>query len=354
MHLRFAHASERERVQAFIDRHWRRGHVLATSRRLLEWQHLDPNGERLNFLLLEEDEEARGPEPLGILGFIPTHQFDPGLERDRHLWLAIWKIREDARAGRAGLSMVAHLRDSLKPASMGSFGINEVVLPIYRWLGYRVSRLNQWVLMNPATTAPRIALPSSTAENPFCQGRAGDLVELTAEDLERNAGEIRALCEAGPAPPKSAEYLKRRYLDHPFYDYRVAALREGSRPSAGAVFRAQEAKGGACVRVVDAFGPGGGVAKCLSALCARLFEEPRIEHCDFFEQGKVPAEAMEAEGFRRVQDVPGLVVPSYFEPFVAENVTLESACWCETEQPYAFVKGDCDQDRPNTIAAEPT
>lgn len=75
----------------FIDAHWRRGHVLATSRPLMDWQYR-AESDRYNFLLALQESDL-----LGVLGYIPTRRYDPALAENNVLWLTLWKIRDDCK-----------------------------------------------------------------------------------------------------------------------------------------------------------------------------------------------------------------------------------------------------------------
>src|SRR5687768_5450712 len=81
-------------VQRFIHDHWALNHVLSTHRELFEWQHCAPD--RCNFIVARREAEI-----LGVLGFIPTTQYDASLADRCTIALALWKIRPDA--GEAGL-----------------------------------------------------------------------------------------------------------------------------------------------------------------------------------------------------------------------------------------------------------
>ena len=47
---------------------------------------------------------------------------------------------------------------------------------------------------------------------------------------------------------------------------------------------------------------------------------------------------------------PVVVIPNYFEPFERRNVELDFVIYTDVSAfDFRFVKGDCDQDRPNEL-----
>jgi len=87
MEIRLLKKTELPLLQRFIHEYWRPDHVLSKSRQLMDYQHF--NGEAYNFVVAIEGEKI-----YTALGFIPTRQYDPAIERF-DIWLAIWCKSDD-------------------------------------------------------------------------------------------------------------------------------------------------------------------------------------------------------------------------------------------------------------------
>ena len=80
--IRFCEKREADPLREFIGEHWKRNHVLALSRELLDWQHLDRETDTYNFVIAIHRKLG---EIHAAYGFIPTSHFDPALESARAL-----------------------------------------------------------------------------------------------------------------------------------------------------------------------------------------------------------------------------------------------------------------------------
>lgn len=345
MEIRFATTDDLVPIMRFIDEHWARGHVLATSRRLMEWQHGGTDGRGLDYVLASEGGEVRG-----VLGFIATTRFDPALADARTLWLALWKMRADAPNG-TGLRMLTFLSKSIPHALLGTVGINAEVAKLYRALGYTVGSMRQWYVLHPERTHFGIARVPANAlrrSESFDRGRASRLRALDATSLRALAPLFARTWPEGAAPRKSARFFETRYLAHPFYRYEVHAIERGGEACGVVATRVCEVAGSRSVRVVDGFLPPAALPGLAPALQALLVERD-AECADLYEFGLDDA-ALARSGLLQV-DVSdaSIVIPNYYEPFAQRNVRVDFAFRLRPGQPLLVFKADADQDRPSRI-----
>ena len=195
----------------FIDEHWAQGHALVTCRALLDWQHREADG-TYSFIVARR---AGDRAVLGILGYIPTRRFDPGLAGRNVIWLTTWKVRDDAGMAGLGLALLQHLSGVEPHVAIGAIGLNPATTPIYRALGYRVGELDHFV--RPNARVERFEL-ASFANRPGGAAAAPDpagAILLSRDDFfERVAGLDRST-RGDAIPQKTPEYFHRRYLCHP-------------------------------------------------------------------------------------------------------------------------------------------
>jgi hypothetical protein len=330
-----------EELQTFLDQHWKRRHVLARSRALLDWQHLDRNNGRYNFVVARRE----GGEIDAILGFIPTYQFDATLQSQRDLWLAIWKVRDGSNAAGLGLTLLSHLVREFSPRSISAIGLAQGVIPIYKFLGFTVGQLDHHYIAN--RRRERFSLLGKF------DGRWNSGARVSAHRRLTHCDVTPLLFSSTALPLKSVAYIRNRYTRHPVYRYDLFAIGDdASNPLALIVVRKASHAGAHALRVVDYFGAPDALRGCGDAFQS-LLEEYGAEYIDFYSHG-LPAEALQEGGFLRRTSVGSIIVPNYFEPFEQRNVDLDFAYKIYAPQqagPFTLFKGDSDQDRPSFVGA---
>ena len=357
---RLAMAADRPALLAFIRDHWSARHVFVDAPEVFDWQYAQPDG-RLNMVMA-----AQGGVILGVLGFIPTGRFDPALGDDDIL-LALWKVREDLAPPGLGLRLLKFLQSQLRPRMIGAIGISDMVGPIYRALGYTLDRLHQAAIFPPMSESgpmsesrqapaapPPLRIAAGVPAEAFAALSApaeGWRLEQIAPDQGRArlvalADQIDALAMAG-MPQKSWAYVQDRYLDHPFYDYHLGLLWQGAALHALAIWRRVACNGAHILRIVDIIGQTGWLAHG-RALLGPVLVADAAEYLDLMQAG-TPDALLQAGGWLSPDWVEGLILPNYFAPFEARNVTINLS-WKlfapEAAAPRLY-RADSDQDRPN-------
>jgi hypothetical protein len=325
-------------VLAFIDEHWKRGHIFVHDRALFDWQYRrrDRPGEYAIAIARRDTDRAL----LGMLGFIPTSHFDAALASDNAIWLALWAVRRDS-AGPLGLRLLTDVTGGDPHVSVGVVGFQEGITSIYKALKFEVGELKHYVLPNPNVTQFEIA----SFERPPVRvvkdlGLTATHIdernfERTVDGFDFNAGHY--------IPRKSAEYVGARYLRHPIYTYRVLALRRGDATLGVLVLRVATHGHRRALRVIDYIGPPDTVPGIGAVVLAQL-RHFDAEYADLHNHGLDPA-LFEAAGFTAVDPSGRDIVPDHFEPFERRNVPIRFAL--NTDRPAVLFKGDGDQDRPN-------
>ena len=136
--IRRCRAEDVNDVLAFIDAYWKPGHIFTRHRGLFDWQHAlhDHPGEYSIAIARRTADRTL----LGILGYIPTRQFDSSIAENT-VWLALWKVRDDAGSAGLGLQLLTFVTNSEPHTTLGVVGFNAAVAPIYRALGFTVGEL---------------------------------------------------------------------------------------------------------------------------------------------------------------------------------------------------------------------
>lgn len=347
--VRVAERADQVRLVEFIRDHWSATHIFTERPDLFAWQYLQSDG-RLNMMLAEDD----GPERrvLGVLGFIPMGRFAPELG-DRDLMLAIWKVRDDGAPPGLGLRMLKMLQRELSPRLIAAIGTSEMVRPIYEVLGYQVGALRQSAIFHPGRAGQlRVASGAPNAAFEAADPVSTDTLELLAvgESAPRELRDAVDRFAAAATPAKSWEYIRERYLQHPWYRYDVRVVQRHGEPVAVVVWRAVDAPGGRVLRIVDIVGDVEWLEHARFALQREVIEHD-AEYIDLMQCG-IDDSILQAAGFVGVDTDPGLMLPNYFSPFEARNIVIELAYKVldGSDSPVRLYRADSDQDRPNLAA----
>jgi hypothetical protein len=344
--VRFAEADDEPQLLAYLDQHWRAGHVFVKQPELLRWQHGQPGTPAVrNFVL---GLSGRTSELLAIQGFIPLRRFDPGLPH-HDCALAIWKTRDDANVPGLGLKLYQYLLAEQQPEVVVVIGLSQMVIPLYRALRFQVGLFEHHVFFNRARLKFEVAagvraLPSLRKANAMpCElqsaSRMADVPPPVAQAIDVIARAQR--------PQKSWAYIRERYFRHPVYEYRLSWLTNDGVPVSAFVWRTTAVGSAVILRIVDVFGDTSHWPQ-RGCLFQDLLETENAEYLDLYHHGLPPAD-LEAAGFVNRRTTPGLVVPNYFQPYVRQNVELDYGYrfYGPASGPVRLFRGDADQDRPN-------
>lgn len=337
-------------LQAFVASCWAPGHVLARDERLLRWQH--PRG---------DDEisivgATSGGSLVGILGVIPV-EFDVLGDRRSGGWLTTWYVMPASRRDGVALRLLEFALE--RHEVVGTVGGNETTLRILRALGFAACpSVPRWVRPVRRDRVARLVDGAAPPAPPVRRGgEAG--VGFSPDVAERwdDAWSSR-FAPVLVGARRNAAYLRRRYVEHPTFRYRMrVALDPGGAAAALAVARTEEARGGdvRVVRVVEALGEPDALAPLLDGIAADA-DEDGAAFVDFYCTSARFAPALERAGFVP-EEALDVRLPSRFQPLEPTPKPLTAALrltpaadrrhdalrWDDVY----LTRSDCDQDRPS-------
>ena len=144
-------------------------------------------------------------------------------------------------------------------------------------------------------------------------------------------------------PTKNKTYIENRYLNHPFYKYKLLGIYENNELKAVLVTRKCDALNSSCLRIIDIVGNLETIDN-IEGNIEELLKENGAEYIDCYNCG-INKEVFLKIGFKEVTG--NTVIPNYFEPFEKRNVDIHYATYAH--RPVVVSKGDGDQDRPNLL-----
>jgi len=327
-------------VLAFLEAHWKPGHIFTRDRELFDWQYARPDRPGEYSIALAR--KNGGGELVGMLGYLPTRRFDPSLADNNAIWLALWKVRDDIAAGPLGLQLLNDVTGGEPHTSIGVIGFQPPAAAIYKALKFQVGELRHYVLPNPDVSAFELA---SFERRPDRKVPDTNLIAEPVDDASFAAA-VAGLdlgARNQQLPIKTPAYFRARYLQHPRYRYEAFVLRRDNRPVGLLATRLASHAERRALRVVDFVGADD-LVPALGRLILDQLRRDDAEYADILNSGIDPA-LFEAAGFSSIDPSGPDIVPNHFEPFERRNATVRFAL--KADGPAVLFKGDGDQDRPN-------
>ena len=322
--ITFATTRDTGDIMDFIDREWRKGHILARDRAFFTWMYAPAGDGRVNFVISRNE----NGEIDGLLGFIPYDR------EGKQISLALWKALKSA-GGMVGMGMLAFLEKELQPQAIATPGVNPGTTgAIYKYFKYAVGKMDHRYRSADRTDF-RLAEMGNASRPAAKDAENVRIREITAFEEYEQAG-IRLMPNA---LQKEAWYIRRRYFEHPVFHYQHRII-EDDAGKLDVVTRVQEAEGASCLRVVDLLGD----VRLLPAFTGTLdalIAEGGHEYADCYAAG-IPKELWDEAGWLDPEET-GSVIPNYFAPFERRNIEI----WYSSKPAnIVLLRGDGDQDRP--------
>lgn len=340
--IRNADLSDKQAIVTFIDVHWKKQHALVKSDELFFFQHLEKDGS-LNFIIAINNDTK---EVDGLFGYIPVSHFDSNMYECGLFWGAIWKIRTDINnkeIRKIGLKMLGAIIALPQFKVYAAIGISLVAKNIYTVLKYKIDYLRHYYIVNSQfntfNVSKNIKIKTDTNVSEGKQEGAYKLESISINDYKDYS------IQTSYFPFKSMAYLINRYERHPIYRYLFYGLFKADILTTIFVVRKIEVENSIVLRIIDICGnvnelPG------LYNHFQTILREHNAEYIDLLNYG-MDSLYLKKIGFELLDFDSEIIIPSYFEPFLKENVKIEFAY--SGNEDYVIFKGDSDQDRPNIL-----
>lgn len=332
--IRLCYKHELDDLLDFIKHYWKENHIFNKSISLFNWQHLGES--HVNFVMAKDNETGR---LLGVLGFIPTYQYDENLKDKKDMWGAIWKITNDAPSG-LGLKIMQFFYAEINPISYGAIGNTPIALSLYKLIKLKTGNLNQYFLFSNSSEQYDIAKTGNLDKN---DKDIHQMDEMVIKEINLSSD---ILLPHLHCPQKSLAYLINRYQNHPIYKYIFFGVYDDNVIKAILIIRKQFAGASSCLRIVDIYGNINAIG-CLYRQLQDLMKKEGSEYIDCYNHG-ISETVFSRIGLKKLDPNGETIIPNYFEPFEQRNVIINFAV--KTLYPdYVIFKGDGDQDRPSII-----
>lgn len=327
--IRFAEKKDIDDIMQFIDMYWKKDHILARDKDFFIYQYC-VDGE-VGFVISRNAEE----EINGVLGYIVYG------EKKEHIMLALWKV-VNPDVPMLGLKLLKFLMENSGATVIAAPGINMgTTKALYEYLGFKVGRMNHWYRLGEQDDCV-IAKINNKTKPDVIHRKDVWVKEMSSFDQLVKLFDYNIYKESNPIPYKEEWYVRKRYFEHPIYEYRVFGV--GEKDGSCEMFfvlRHEPCNGGIALRLVDVVGNIEYI-KYVTGYLDELMAETNAEYVDIYEVGVLKDNLLEA-GWLPVES-SGNIIPNYFAPYVQENIDI---FYSTTNEDIVLFKADGDQDRPS-------
>ena len=325
--------SDADEIMEFIEREWKQNHILSKNKDFFLYEYASKGA--LNFVISKSEDKING-----ILGFLKS-----SLDENSTVWTTMWKVSKSNGSPTLGLRMLSYLQSQGYKSVMSS-GINAATEEIYKYLGFHVGELGHYYIPNRILETYNIAkFNKEKLDIPCSHEMPTNLIfkQVTIQELKHSFEFTKFL---NKTPCKDFEYFKKRFFEHPIYNYEVYGVFEGAEILSLLVVRLVRCGTSSCLRIVDFYGQEETFGTHALNLCKKMFSEGH-EYIDILTFG-LSDHLLKKSGFNRLDHSQlEIVVPNHFEPFVQKNVKVGFFSNIKNLADLRIYKADGDQDRPS-------
>lgn len=333
--IRYSVENDIDLVREFIYDYWDEEHVFINNKELFIYQYLNNN--KLNFVIAINNITSKIE---GILGFIKyTVEYD-----NSDIFIAMWKVKEKNGDPFLGVRLLNFLKEEGKFRTISCSGINDKVIPIYKYFGYRVEKLKHYYILNDNIENYKIPVVIDIKNrNLSHNNKKYKIFEMHKIENLKAVFNIEKYKDRKPY--KDEWYLNMRYFNYPFYKYKIFGIDKDDKVDSILIMREVWVEGSKVLRIVDFIGVESDLESIGEELLKIIYEN-NYEYIDMYSYG-INDKVLKNTGFILRDEDDKNIIPNYFEPFIQENVNI-NVCTSQKGKFYIF-KADGDQDRPNII-----
>ncbi len=332
--IRLASKDDIDSIMDFINRYWRKGHIMSQNRQLFEYEFL--HEDTVQFIIAKD---RKTNEIDAIFGYLcSSHN-----KKKCDIWGSFWKANNKGLL-LLGLELAKRMKELTGCRYEMDNGSNpETTIPI-RKLKFKslTVKLKHFYFLNSDLEKYQIAnIQKKWRPQNGYNGSQCDPVRL---DGMEQLTKVFCVEDTDAVPYKDNWYLEHRFFNHPVYKYMVYGLPDlTGKVKALLIMREVKHRESGVLRIVDYIGDHT-IFAALYVFFQNMVREHGYEYVDFYEYN-FDERALAEAGFRNREDDEN-IVPDYFEPYCQKNVDI----WAYFDDPRTTVfKADGDQDRPNLI-----
>lgn len=323
----------------FIEKHWKPNHILAQDSDFFDYEHVSKD--KINFFIASSQDTNK---ILAIQGFIPYGSYP-----NCHICGVISRVHPDSRIPMLGMELMKKMLEVTKPTTYCGIGTNpKTMIPLVkRFFKRSTGIMNHYYILNSSKENYKIAKIHNKPKH-LMSHIANDLNKFKSKLVTKNNIKeiLNVLFIDDRLPKKSYEYIIKRYFQNPRYNYKCYKIYINNELKSSLLFvREVFVNGAKALRIIDFIGD----IDILSFIGEWALSEMKAhnyEYIDLLSSG-VDKELLIKSGFVKNDSNSKNVIPTYFEPFIRENIDI---FYEKSEENLILFKGDADGDRPNQMS----
>lgn len=325
--IRMAKYEDIEDIMEFIDKYWKKDHILARDRDFFEYEMIHDG--QVNFII------ARDRESYEIVGL---HGYVLASKNILDGWGSIWKILPNTMCF-LGLELAKRMEIQSKTRAILAMGAREGTGSLHMKVLRKfddVGIMKQFYCLSKREEykIAKVEHYEEFVKNPNVEY---DIIRIkTIREFE--AVFNPDICKDS-YPYKDKWYVEHRFFNHPIYNYELYGIKRNEQVEAFFVCREVEYQQTKILRIVDYYGKIELFEGVSSFLEKKLTE---YEYIDFYCYGIDYSYIKKAGMIERTQ-LDTNIIPNYFAPFVQKNIDIHVGT---PKGKACFFKADGDQDRP--------
>ena len=242
--IRQARYDEIPEIMDFIDKHWRKGHIMATNRKFFEYEMVVDG--KVNYFIAKDRKTGKIQ---GLDGFLLASKSKEKLDN----WGSIWKVLPN-NMGLLGVEIVKRREKSLNSRNDLSIGANpKTTVPILKALR-RFEDIGKMQHFYCVAKKEKYRIAKIEHYEEFIENKNFKKPLILFKNWEELEQLYDFSCSENAIPYKDAWYIRHRFFEHPIYSYQVYGIKDGEKAKALLVCREQEYNGAKALRIVDFIG----------------------------------------------------------------------------------------------------
>lgn len=334
--IHFCSFGELPELQSFIDKYWRKNHIMTYSKLLFEFQHKIEGQDHYTFVIAKNVESN---EIDGVYGYIETNKYDNTHSIPNIGWGAIWKVRDDIfnkEIGKLGLKMLKFILKNSTIETFAALGISSIHKKIALSLNFKVGTINHYYIVN--NNLKEYSIIVNPLKKEITKANKYVSIEI-CKDISKFT------VPSGLNPFKNVSYFINRYQKHPIFNYEFWVVYHNDVPLLIFSVRKISINNSCIYRIIDMIGNLPSNISLLSEIQQILIRN-NAEYIDCLNYG-IQMEFFTNIGFTLKSPNGDTIVPDHLDPLEHKNIPLEFDCMDDIG--LVIFKGDGDQDRPNKL-----
>jgi hypothetical protein len=336
--IRQAKLSEQKNIMNFIHDFWSANHILATDKEFFAYEH--NTKEDTNFFIAIDNNSKK---IIALQGFIPYGEY-PGC----HICGVITIVDSSSKIPLLGIEVMKRMLEETKPISYCGIGTNpNTMLPLVKKFFKRsTGKMNHFFFLNSQIKDFKIISISQKTYAKIKKIKINVQQRINIKNLISENDLVKYLANIEPhhnLPKKTSNYIVKRYFRNPKYLYKFFLISAKNKGNISLLIGREVMHNHArALRIIDFIGDIE-VLGMLNNWLVNIANDNQYEYVDLLCTG-LNEDIIKKSGFLKKSEYTDVIIPTYFEPFVNENIDIHFE---KSSDELILFKGDADGDRPS-------